>query len=199
MQTLARALLLILIAVATFACQRSAPLFTPAPIGANADVETTRSAIHQALSQTEWALEKEVAGEILAKLEVRTHVARVRITYDSTRVDIIYVASDNLMYEEGVGGAVIHKQYNVWVDGLAKAIQAALQTGQRYPVAPLSGAPPPASTPSAPPAPPPPIASTPAPIATTPAPAADPSASAPPAPAPPPPPSDGPRSVVPVP
>ena len=57
-------------------------------------------------------------------MRLRTHVAIVDVTYDTSTYSIQYVDSTNLNYNESKG--TIHKNYNGWIQNLENAIQREL-------------------------------------------------------------------------
>jgi hypothetical protein len=67
-----------------------------------------------------WQMEDVRPGLIRGTLHLRGHVAVVDIPFDTQRFSIRYADSRNLNYD----GAVIHSNYNSWVQNLANDIVA---------------------------------------------------------------------------
>lgn len=73
------------------------------------------SDIKRALTGRGWIVTKQEAGQIDATLNIRSHVARVSVTYTPQQVKLVYVSSENLDYKEKDGKRYIHRNYNSWV------------------------------------------------------------------------------------
>jgi hypothetical protein len=71
-----------------------------------------------------WKINKIKPGVAQGKLYLRTHVAVVRINYNSSAYSIHYVSSQNLKYDEKK--QTIHSNYNGWIQNLEKAIDVRL-------------------------------------------------------------------------
>ena len=99
------------------------PVQVPAGIAA-ADVA---KAIKVGIVRRGWSVTKDEKGEIEAVLNVRTHMAKVSIPYNTKEVAIHYVASDNLEYQEKGGVKYIHGNYLKWVRNMQSDIQRELQ------------------------------------------------------------------------
>ena len=99
---------------------RQAPLVDPDPIAvpSGVDQKTVEREIKRALIGRGWTITAEAPGQIDSTLNVRAHSARVRISYDTHRVALNYVSSDNLAYEEKRGQRMIHKNYASWVNNV---------------------------------------------------------------------------------
>ena len=61
-------------------------------------------------------------GNILATLNLRTHMAQVDVSFDTKAYSIQYKDSTNLNYN----GTSIHSNYNGWVQNLDKSIRTQL-------------------------------------------------------------------------
>ena len=81
---------------------RSAPLVDPDPIDVPAGLTDKQIAkeIKRALLQRGWEVTGEKSGEIEGTLHLRTHMAKIRIGYDSKQVSITYLDSNDLEYAE---------------------------------------------------------------------------------------------------
>ncbi len=69
-----------------------------------------------------WVIEPTGPGEATGTLNLRTHMAVVRIRYDARRVRIDYVDSRNLDHH----GDRIHRNYNNWIRNLEVKIQRSI-------------------------------------------------------------------------
>jgi hypothetical protein len=100
-------------------------LVDPAPVAVPAGLseQQVAEAIKMALVGRTWTVEKQQPGRIDAALYIRTHVARIGIDYDATRVAIEYVSSDNLDYKEKRGKRYIHDNYLGWIQFLVNDLK----------------------------------------------------------------------------
>jgi len=72
----------------------------------------------------EWTIDSEKPGEIIARLNVRTHVLRMKIKYDMHQINVQYYDSTRLSYSENAAGTrKIHDKYKPWSGFLLKKIQ----------------------------------------------------------------------------
>lgn len=108
---------------------RQAPLTDPDPIAVPAGLElkTVEREIKRALIGRGWTITAEAEGQIDSTLNVRAHTARVRLSYDTQRVALTYVSSENLAYEEKRGERYIHKNYASWVNNVLTDLSRGLQ------------------------------------------------------------------------
>lgn len=108
---------------------RQAPLVDPDPVAVPAGLElkAVEREIKRALIGRGWTITAEADGQIDSTLNVRAHSARVRISYDTQRVALAYVSSDNLAYEEKRGERLIHKNYASWVNNVLTDLSRGLQ------------------------------------------------------------------------
>lgn len=106
---------------------RTTVLKNPDPISIeSAGMDHTRSVIKRALARRGWIVTHEQPGQVDARLNVRYHVARIRITYTADEVQIAYVDSENLRYHHLASGKeIIHKNYIGWINNLEREIAAA--------------------------------------------------------------------------
>jgi hypothetical protein len=65
-----------------------------------------------------WEVEKESPNALRATLRLRSHVAVVRIEYDTRTFSILPVETQNIKRE----GDLIHPNYNGWIQNLQKRI-----------------------------------------------------------------------------
>lgn len=78
----------------------------------------------KALIQKGWQVKANANGKILAEIMVRTHTAKIEITFDDKQYSINYVDSTNLKYN--AENNTIHKNYNNWIIYIDRLIQMAL-------------------------------------------------------------------------
>jgi hypothetical protein len=83
-----------------------------------ATMEQVTTAIKQAGASKGWQMIDKGPGELEGRLNLRTHVAVVSITFDTKQFSIFYKDSADLAYD----GTTIHKNYNGWVQNLERAI-----------------------------------------------------------------------------
>ena len=79
-------------------------------------------AITECALNREWIIESNTDGAMNLKINVRTHMAAIKITYNKSFYSINYVDSYNLKYD----GHSIHRNYNKWVTILNRDIQQKL-------------------------------------------------------------------------
>ncbi len=101
---------------------RQAPLTDPAPVSVPAGLSeaVVLKDIKRALIGRGWTVDAERPGEIDSTLRLRTHIARVRVSWDAQTVRIVYVGSENLDYKVKRGKKFIHPNYLGWVSNIAK-------------------------------------------------------------------------------
>ncbi|MCB1554442.1 MAG: hypothetical protein KDJ14_11605 [Xanthomonadales bacterium] len=108
---------------------RQAPLTDPDPVAVPPGVsaEVVQREIKRALLGRNWTITGESAEGIDATLNLRDHVARIRVTRDGERVRFVYVSSENLKFEEKKGQRYIHKNYLSWINNLVTDLSRGLQ------------------------------------------------------------------------
>lgn len=108
------------------ACTSTA-LLMPGQIRALPNATDTRAAILEGMTQRRWILEDEAPGRLLARIDVRHHVAKVWIDYDEEAIRFRYAGSQQLDCRRSETGCrSIHRNYNRWVRNLAIAIASAV-------------------------------------------------------------------------
>jgi len=112
----------VLVALVLAACASGAPVrdVSGASFDRSHDMDTVRTAIIRAGANRGWRMQPQDDGHIIARLEVREHMAEVDIHYDADSFDITYRDSENLNYDPDTG--MIHPNYNGWVQNLERDI-----------------------------------------------------------------------------
>ena len=88
------------------------------------DLAEVTKAIQRGGISRGWQMKEETPGHIVASLYVRSHVARVDITYTLDDYSITYKDSTNLKYDPT--NNTIHRNYNSWITNLKNSIDAQL-------------------------------------------------------------------------
>ena len=96
-----------------------APVVTAGKPATMSDVQT---AIVRAGSALGWQMIPVRPGLVAGRLELRTHVAVVDVSYDAKAYSIKYKESVNLDAQ----GGNIHKNYNGWIENLDRGIRTEL-------------------------------------------------------------------------
>lgn len=121
--TALKVVFLLVVGIALGAC-RAAPVYNVSSATMatppNASVEQVADAIKRAGLGLGWQMIDKSPGEIEGRLNLRSHLAVVSITFDTKQFSIFYKDSVDLKYD----GTTIHKNYNGWVQNLEKAILA---------------------------------------------------------------------------
>lgn len=122
-------LLFVALSFSPLAAHAAAPLVDPDPIAVPAGMaaDVVAKEIKRSLLGRNWLVSAEQPGEIDATLNLRQHVARVRIRYDAQQVRLAYVSSENLDYQEKRGQRRIHKNYLSWVNNVLTDLSRNLQ------------------------------------------------------------------------
>ena len=106
---------------------RQVPLVDPAPIPVNGvNSAKVEQIIGSALTARNWRIVKHVPGEIDAVYDPRAFSVTIAVHYDSQKIQINYVTSSNLRYEEKNGVRYIHTNYASWIKNLVTDIQNGL-------------------------------------------------------------------------
>ena len=115
------------LALLLLACATAIQNVENAPINvssSNYDLSDVTKAIQRAGAGLGWQMKEETPGHIVATLFLRSHMAKVDITYTLDEFSINYRDSSNLDYDPASN--VIHKNYNGWIQNLSNAISANL-------------------------------------------------------------------------
>ena len=99
---------------------------TPIPVPANVNSAKVEQIIGSALTARNWRIVKHMPGEIDAVYDPRAFSVTIAVHYDSQKIQINYVTSNNLRYEEKNGVRYIHKNYESWIKNLVTDIQNGL-------------------------------------------------------------------------
>lgn len=123
LRNLSRYVLVLGLLIVVSGC-RSAPVYNVEnatyPIQKPLSMEQVGRLIRTAAAGRGWIVRHIGPGLIEAKHSVRTHIAEVEITYDTSKFSITYKDSQDLNYT----GTAIHKNYNSWVKNLENDIRA---------------------------------------------------------------------------
>lgn len=116
--------LLLLPVLALLMGARQVPLVDPEPFSVPAGLTEAKvnKAIKAALVGRTWVVTEEQPGKIVATLNLRSHMAKIEIPYDTSKVAIHYLDSSELMYGEKKGVKVIHRNYLSWIQNLVTDI-----------------------------------------------------------------------------
>ena len=122
-----RALLLVPVLVLLIAAAPA--LVNPPPIAVPAGLseQAVAKAIRVGMAQRGWVLTRQDPGYVEATLHLRTHMARIGITFDTQSIGIKYLESANLDYEVKKGVERIHRNYLKWIDNVVQDINVQLQ------------------------------------------------------------------------
>ena len=90
------------------------------------DLNDVTKAIQRAGTGLGWQMKEETPGHIVGTLFLRSHMAKVDVTYTVDDYSIKYKESSNLEYDAAKN--TIHKNYNGWIQNLTNAINAQLLT-----------------------------------------------------------------------
>lgn len=116
--------LLLLPLLALLMGARQVPLVDPDPIAVPAGLTEAKVArsIKAALVGRDWVVSEEQPGKIVATLNLRAHMAKIDVNFDTGKVAIKYVDSKELMYGQKKGTTVIHRNYLSWIQNLVTDI-----------------------------------------------------------------------------
>ena len=108
---------------------RQALLVDPEPVSIPAQLSREQAVkdIKRALIGRGWAITAERPGTIESTLSLRTHVARILVTWDAQSVRVAYVGSENLDYKVKKGKKYIHPNYLGWVSNIVKDMNTNMQ------------------------------------------------------------------------
>ncbi|MDP1822306.1 MAG: hypothetical protein Q8L48_03660 [Archangium sp.] len=99
------------------------PAVTPAPtmavFEAKQKPEAVKVALQRALSQHSWVMESEQGDSLVARLNHRRGMVRVRISYDTAQASIAYLDSQELSFD----AAGRNDEYEKWMRNLVDSIR----------------------------------------------------------------------------
>ena len=112
----------LIIAFAAAGCVVPLKNVKDAPVTMASDTTPTLEAIGKAVIRAGgaqgWKMEKVKPGHMVGTMFLRSHMAKVDITFNKDAYNITYKESSNLDYN----GTEIHKDYNGWISELDRAI-----------------------------------------------------------------------------
>ncbi|HUR39889.1 MAG TPA: hypothetical protein VM240_01865 [Verrucomicrobiae bacterium] len=86
------------------------------------DAPNVERAVKLALLKRGWLVDEETPGRIQATLTEKEFRARIAVTFDARNVEIRYVSSEGLQYEDRKGRRYVHANYNRWIQNLGREI-----------------------------------------------------------------------------
>ena len=120
-------IILIIAALVILSGCRTSPIYNAKDVSisprASVSEEEMADAIRSAGRRLGWDFVKEGAWELKAMKRIGNHSLTVSIGYSKTAFDILYVDSENLLFD----GQNIHDSYNVWVRQLEEMIQTEIK------------------------------------------------------------------------
>jgi len=114
------------IAVASEVLVDPQPISVPLGLSEKAVAKSIRLGV----AQRGWVVSRQDPGYMEATLNIRSHVAKVGITYDTKSIQIRYIDSTNLDYEVKKGVRRIHGNYLKWINNIVKDIGVQLQSAE---------------------------------------------------------------------
>lgn len=105
------------------------PLVDPPPVSVPAGLseKQVEKAVRVGVAKRSWVVTRSGKGYVEATLNLRQHMAKVGITYDTKQVSLKYLDSSNLDYAVKKDGPVIHKNYLKWASNVLHDINVELQ------------------------------------------------------------------------
>lgn len=126
--------LMMLVGLATVAPAATASevLVDPQPIAVPLGLseKAVAKSIRLGVAQRGWVVSRQDPGYMEATLNIRSHVAKVGITYDTSSIQIRYIDSTNLDYEVKKGVRRIHGNYLKWINNIVHDISVQLQSAE---------------------------------------------------------------------
>jgi hypothetical protein len=102
----------------------------PIPVPAGLSEKAVTQAVRVGVATRGWIVTRQDPGYLEATLHLRSHMAKIGISYDTGSVRIKYLESTNLDYEVKKDGAHIHGNYLKWVDNVVRDISAQLNLAE---------------------------------------------------------------------
>lgn len=131
----------LLLIMSSLTLARKTELQNPPDIVINNHLTTLQvnQAIVGALSQQDWKKEFESSNEsgqlISASYYIRTHHIKINILFNQNRISFQYADSENMNYKQGRFKKMIHPNYFVWTQQLAKQIEQNVLLGDAFDLA----------------------------------------------------------------
>lgn len=120
-------LLCTLVAVPALARGKTQPVYEPEIyVDGNHSKQAIGKVIKKALVARNWAVKKDEGGVIHSQIWVRSHSAKIKITYNKKEIKIHFVASENLNQKNKGETVFIHRNYNRWIKNIERDIQSGL-------------------------------------------------------------------------
>jgi len=115
-------ILSLLLVIGLSACKTTHPIYN-----ANSQLTATNisssvmsKSIISALHYKGWKVVSKTNNEIISSINVRSHYAKIKITFDGGNYEIKHLESSNLDYNAAKQG--IHRNYNRWIKMLEAEI-----------------------------------------------------------------------------
>lgn len=119
-------IILVVLSILTLAACKSTSIYNVdnSNVPAGLTINQVEKNIVKALVLKGWQVKANKDGIILAEILVRTHTARIEISFSASQYSINYVDSTNLKYDAKKN--TIHKNYNNWIIYIDRLIQTGL-------------------------------------------------------------------------
>jgi len=102
----------------------------PIPVPAGLSEMAVNQAVRVGVAKRGWIVTAQDPGYLEATLHLRSHVAKIGITYDTQSVRIKYLESTNLDYVVKKDGAHIHGNYLKWIENVVRDISVELNLAE---------------------------------------------------------------------
>jgi len=102
----------------------------PIPVPAGLSEKAVNQAVRVGVAKRGWIVTRQDPGYLEATLHLRSHVAKIGITFDTQSVRIKYLESTNLDYVVKKDGAHIHANYLKWVENVVRDISVQLSLAE---------------------------------------------------------------------
>jgi hypothetical protein len=99
----------------------------PVPVPAGVSLKDVTKSVKVALIGRTWTIADEQPGHIVAAITKPDYTVKIDLTFDDKAVNIKYLDSTDLMYEEKKGQRMIHRNYLNWIQYLSSDISKNLQ------------------------------------------------------------------------
>ena len=102
----------------------------PIPVPAGLSEKAVSQAVRVGVAKRGWIVTTQDPGYLEATLHLRSHMAKIGVTYDTQSVRINYLESTNLDYVVKKDGAHIHGNYLKWVENVVRDISVQLNLAE---------------------------------------------------------------------